>query len=99
MTYTADSRIFQQQIEVAVQRAHGRPVWAGVGAYRLDAAGLVEKVELARQTGASGVVLFSNESLEGDHLRTLREQAFGAAVPDQVAPASAAAPGRPLKRN
>ena len=76
MTYTSDSRLFQQQVEVALQRAHGRPVWAGVGAYRLDPAGVIEKVQLARETGAAGVVLFSHESLEADHLRTLREQAF-----------------------
>jgi uncharacterized lipoprotein YddW (UPF0748 family) len=76
MTYTPENRLFQQQVEAALQLAHGRPVWAGVGAYRLDPAGVVEKVELARQAGAGGVVLFSHESLEPAHLRSLREQAF-----------------------
>jgi uncharacterized lipoprotein YddW (UPF0748 family) len=77
MTYTADSRLFQQQLEAARSRAtRGQAVWAGIGAYRLDPAGLVEKVELARQSGASGVLLFSHESLDAGHLRLLREQAF-----------------------
>jgi uncharacterized lipoprotein YddW (UPF0748 family) len=77
MAYTADSRLFQQQVELARDRAgQGQAVWAGIGAYRLDPAGLVEKVELARQSGAGGVLLFSHESLDPEHLRLLREQAF-----------------------
>ncbi|MFN8096134.1 MAG: family 10 glycosylhydrolase [Vicinamibacteria bacterium] len=77
MTYTTDDRIFQSQLETARARAsRGQPVWAGVGAYRLDPVGVVEKVTLARQLGARGVVLFSHESLDADHLRLLREEAF-----------------------
>jgi uncharacterized lipoprotein YddW (UPF0748 family) len=77
MTYTADSRLFQEQVEVARERASGaQPVWAGIGAYRLDVAGIVEKVELARQSGARGVVLFSHESLAPADLRRLRDEAF-----------------------
>ena len=76
MTYTPESRQFEQQVAAVLQRAHGHSVWAGVGAYRLDPAGVVEKVALARQAGAAGVVLFSHESLEAGHLRALREQAF-----------------------
>jgi uncharacterized lipoprotein YddW (UPF0748 family) len=77
MTYTPESRLFQQQVEATLQRTQGRPVWAGVAAYRLDAAGVVEKIGLARQAGAQGVLVFSHESLEPAHLQALREQAFG----------------------
>jgi uncharacterized lipoprotein YddW (UPF0748 family) len=91
MTYTPDNKLFQQQLEVARERAtRGQPVWAGIGAYRLDPAGLVEKVELARQSGARGVLLFSHESLEPAHLRLLREQAFGRAVLRRDTPGVAA---------
>ncbi|MGE5125395.1 MAG: glycoside hydrolase family 10 protein [Betaproteobacteria bacterium] len=77
MAYTTDSRLFQQQVELARERARpGQAVWAGIGAYRLDPASLVEKVELARQSGAGGVLVFSHESLDPEHLRLLREQAF-----------------------
>ena len=77
MTYTEDNRIFQQQVETARERAGAtQPVWAGIGAYRLDVAGIVEKVGLARQAGASGVVLFSNESLAPSDLQRLRDGAF-----------------------
>jgi uncharacterized lipoprotein YddW (UPF0748 family) len=77
MTYTPDNELFQQQVGAASQRAGGaRPVWAGIGAYRLDVAGIVEKVALARQSGARGVVLFSNESLDPADLRRLRDEAF-----------------------
>jgi len=76
MTYTADNALFRLQLETARERTGGaQPVWAGIGAYRLDVAGIVEKVALARQSGAKGVVLFSHESLPGD-LRRLRDEAF-----------------------
>jgi uncharacterized lipoprotein YddW (UPF0748 family) len=81
MTYTPDDRMFQQQVEDACARAvRGQPVWAGIGAYRLDPEGIVEKVALARRSGASGVLLFSHESLDPAYLRLLREQAFPALV-------------------
>jgi uncharacterized lipoprotein YddW (UPF0748 family) len=77
MTYTPDNRIFQQQVESASARAGlVQPVWAGIGAYRLDLPGIVEKIALARQSGARGVVLFSNESLAPADLRRLRDEAF-----------------------
>ncbi len=76
MAYTPDNRLFLQQLEDAKQKASGQLVWAGIGAYRLDPAGLVEKIALARQTGANGVVLFSHESLDPAHLRRLRDESF-----------------------
>ncbi len=87
MTYTPDNELFQQQVEAASQRAGGaRPVWAGIGAYRLDVAGIVEKVALARQSGARGVVLFSNESLDPADLRRLRDEAFASQLASDAEP-------------
>jgi uncharacterized lipoprotein YddW (UPF0748 family) len=81
MTYTPDNALFRQQVELASERAGAdRPVWAGIGAYRLDLAGIVEKVALAREAGARGVVLFSHESLEPKDLRRLRDEAFPSAL-------------------
>jgi len=78
MTYTPDSRLFQEQIEQARGRAKvGQSIWAGIAAYRLDLAGIVEKVTVAREAGAQGVVLFSHESFEPGELRRLRDEAFG----------------------
>jgi uncharacterized lipoprotein YddW (UPF0748 family) len=77
MTYTPDNELFRQQLESARGRASGtQPVWAGIGAYRLDVAGIVEKVILARQSGARGVVLFSHESLVPGDLQRLRDEVF-----------------------
>jgi uncharacterized lipoprotein YddW (UPF0748 family) len=77
MTYTPDNELFRQQVESARERAGGgQPIWAGIGAYQLDVAGIVEKVALARRSGARGVVLFSNESLDPADLRRLRDEAF-----------------------
>lgn len=88
MTYTPDNRLFQAQVEQARTLARGgQPVWAGIGAYRLDLAGVVEKVQLARQAGASGVVVFSNESLAPAEMRRLREEAFPARLAAAPPPA------------
>ena len=77
MAYSADSRIFQGQIRDARERAGpNRSVWAGVGAYRLDVDGVIEKIRLARSAGATGVVIFSHESLRPMDLDRLRLGAF-----------------------
>jgi uncharacterized lipoprotein YddW (UPF0748 family) len=87
MTYTPDNELFRQQLEAARERAGGiQPVWAGIGAFRLDVAGIVEKVGLARQSGARGVVLFSHESLERGDLRRLRDEAFSSRLASGAAP-------------
>jgi uncharacterized lipoprotein YddW (UPF0748 family) len=77
MAYTADNRVFASQVQRTLARAgRKQSVWAGIGAYRLDLAGIVEKVKLARQAGAGGVVLFSHESLSSAEWPRLRLQAF-----------------------
>jgi len=77
MAYSADSRIFSGQIRDARERVgSSRPVWAGVGGYRLDVDGVIEKVRLARSAGAAGVVIFSHESLRPADLDRLRQGAF-----------------------
>lgn len=77
MSYTPDDRVFRAQVRDAQgQLRAGQAVWAGVGAYRLDVAGIVGKIRLARSEGASGVVLFSHESLDIAQFRRLREWAF-----------------------
>ena len=64
--------------------AGGRPVWAGIGAYRLTPAQTIENIQAARRLGAAGVVLFSYDSLTGpkppapDYLGTVSRAAFGA---------------------
>jgi uncharacterized lipoprotein YddW (UPF0748 family) len=77
MAYTADSRLFRAQVEQArALLPSGGALWAGIGAYRLTLAGLVERIQLARDSGASGVVLFSHESLAGPDWKRLRLEAF-----------------------
>jgi uncharacterized lipoprotein YddW (UPF0748 family) len=97
MTYTPDSRTFLEQIQQARERARGgQAVWAGIGAYRLDLAGIVEKVEVAREAGANGIVLFSHESFEPGELRRLRDEAFSARGVARADPhAGSSSPGSP----
>jgi uncharacterized lipoprotein YddW (UPF0748 family) len=81
MSYTPDNRLFVSQVEQALTRAgKGQHVWAGIGAYRLDVDGIVEKVELARVAGARGVVLFSHESIGPADWDRLRQKAFSPPV-------------------
>lgn len=63
MAYTQDASVFDAQIALARQVAGDRAVWAGIGAYRLTAARTVANIESARRLGASGIILFSYDSL------------------------------------
>jgi uncharacterized lipoprotein YddW (UPF0748 family) len=81
MAYDPDQRVFKRQVEVALAYVgRGQSLWAGVGAYRLDIRSTVERVRTARRLGASGVVLFSHESLVPGDLRLLRAEAFPASA-------------------
>jgi uncharacterized lipoprotein YddW (UPF0748 family) len=63
MAYTPELDVFTSQIASAHQLAAGSPVWAGIGAYRLTPTRTIEHIAAARRQGASGVVLFSYDSL------------------------------------
>jgi uncharacterized lipoprotein YddW (UPF0748 family) len=79
MAYTPDSGLFAEQIAALRARVGPRAaLWAGIGAYRLDAPGVVEKVRAARASGASGVVLFSSDSLDTAGIDLLRREVFAA---------------------
>jgi uncharacterized lipoprotein YddW (UPF0748 family) len=92
MAYTADMPLFRAQVESAVARASG-PVWAGIGAYRLDIPGMLTHVREARRAGAGGVVFFSHEWLVPADAPALRQGfAASAAAPGSGAHRSATAP-------
>jgi uncharacterized lipoprotein YddW (UPF0748 family) len=77
MTYTPENDIFRAQVEQARTRVRGgQGLWAGIGAYRLSLEGTIEKIRMARQSGASGVLVFSHESLASSDLGRLRQEAF-----------------------
>ena len=63
MVYTPDAGTFAAQVASVRQAAGTRPVWAGIGAYRLSAAQTVDNILTARRLGANGIVLFSYDSL------------------------------------
>ena len=63
MAYTPELEVFSSQIASAQQLAGGSPVWAGIGAYRLTPTRTIEHIAAARRLGASGVILFSYDSL------------------------------------
>jgi len=79
MAYTPDATIFALQIATVRQAAGNQPVWAGIGAYRLSPAQTVQNIETARRLGASGIVLFSYDSLAPrglDYLASISRAAF-----------------------
>ena len=63
MAYATDVTGFTEQIAAAREGAGDRPLWAGIGAYRLSSAQTIENIHIARRLGASGIVLFSYDSL------------------------------------
>jgi uncharacterized lipoprotein YddW (UPF0748 family) len=99
MTYTPDDRLFRAQIANARARVGPRPpVWAGVAAYRLSLDGMVDRIQAARLSGASGIVLFSHESLSGMSFEDLRARVFSAAAPPPGMPLAGASGAAPAHR-
>lgn len=81
MAYTTDATTFASQVSAARQIAGRHPIWAGIGAYRLSSAQIVDHVHAARRVGAGGVILFSYDSLTDsshgpDYLNQLARAAF-----------------------
>lgn len=82
MAYTTDAGAFAQQISSARAMAGERGVWAGIGAWRLTPTETVRHIALARKAGATGLVLFSYDSLtgpaqaRGDYLDEIARTAF-----------------------
>ncbi len=85
MAYTQQAARFAEQIAAArdAAAAGGAAVWAGIGAYRLSPEQTIDDIQVARKLGASGIVLFSYDSLTGpkppaaDYLATVGKNAFG----------------------
>jgi uncharacterized lipoprotein YddW (UPF0748 family) len=63
MAYADDPSVFTAQITAARRGAAGRPLWAGIGAYRLSSSQAIENIQIARRLGVRGIVLFSYDSL------------------------------------
>jgi uncharacterized lipoprotein YddW (UPF0748 family) len=63
MAYTQEPSVFAAQIAEVQALAAGRPVWAGIGAYRLSARETIDNIATARRLGVNGIVLFSYDSL------------------------------------
>jgi uncharacterized lipoprotein YddW (UPF0748 family) len=63
MAYTTEPARFAEQIAAARAAAGPRQVWAGIGAYRLSPAQIIDNIATARRLGAGGIILFSYDSL------------------------------------
>jgi uncharacterized lipoprotein YddW (UPF0748 family) len=82
MAYTQDASTFRAQLEVVHHLAGLRPVWAGIGAYRLTSTQTIENIQTARRLGVDGVILFSYDSLTSPpngprYLTEVARAAFG----------------------
>jgi uncharacterized lipoprotein YddW (UPF0748 family) len=80
MAYTPDTEVFRKQILNAMSYASGKRVWGGIGAYKQRAEGALEKIQVTRDVGAQGFILFSYDSSvqpselnpQGDYLEKVR---------------------------
>ncbi|MEP6919272.1 MAG: family 10 glycosylhydrolase [Acidobacteriota bacterium] len=85
MAYTVEPARFAEQIAAARAVAGASAVWAGIGAYRLSPKETIDNIQTARRLGASGVILFSYDSLTDprqttpDYLSLVGRGAFAAA--------------------
>ena len=89
MAYATSVDDFSTQLSATTAAAHGRPVWAGIGAWRLPVGRSAEHLTAARRAGAAGVLLFSYDSLletgspRGSYFTQLRPSLVGARSADR----------------
>ncbi len=87
MAYSTEASQFAEQVAGARVAAGSRPVWAGIGSYRLSAKETIDNIQIARRLGANGIVLFSYDSLinsrqsESDYLSVVGRTAFMSSAP------------------
>jgi uncharacterized lipoprotein YddW (UPF0748 family) len=79
MAYSPDTEIFREQIEVALEAGGRDRVWAGIGAWRIPVESTLEKIDVARELGARGIILFSYDSTSRS-----RDESTGESVLQQV---------------
>jgi uncharacterized lipoprotein YddW (UPF0748 family) len=101
MSYGADTEKVVHQTRHAVAVAGERHVYAGIGAWRLQAHDVARKIERVRSTGAAGINLFSYNSIRTrpNYLQTLARGVFASRslpprmrwLPDRSATASPSA--------
>ncbi len=83
MAYAPEPEAFAGQVSAARDAAGDRPVWAGIGAFRLSATQTIENIQTARRLGAAGIVLFSYDSVtdprqaQPGYLAAIGRAAFG----------------------
>jgi uncharacterized lipoprotein YddW (UPF0748 family) len=63
MAYATEPAAFSEQVGKAIAAGHGRPVWIGIGAWRLPVAQTAGHLTTAHRAGPAGVLLFSYDSL------------------------------------
>jgi uncharacterized lipoprotein YddW (UPF0748 family) len=86
MAYTLETSRFAAHIAEARQLAGDKAIWAGIGAYRLTPLQTVENIQTARKLGATGIVLFSYDSMTDprtsvpDYLAIVARGAFGGRI-------------------
>lgn len=81
LAYSTDRATFTAQVTEVRHLAGPRPVWAGIGAYRMSSSDTVENIRIARRLGATGVILFSYDALMSlprglDYLAQVSDAAF-----------------------
>jgi uncharacterized lipoprotein YddW (UPF0748 family) len=83
MAYTPELKQFETQVALVQEYAGGRPVWAGIGAYRLAPPDTLQFIAATRRLGPAGVALFSYDALvappySATTLTEIGRSAFGA---------------------
>lgn len=81
MAYTASTETFRKQMTAAIQHSAGKEVWGGIGAFKQPVESSLEKIQVTRELGADGFILFSYDSSikvsdtnpRGDYLEKVRD--------------------------
>jgi len=63
MAYATEPAAFSDQLNKAIAAGHGRPMWIGIGAWRLPVEQTAVHLTAVHRAGPAGVLLFSYDSL------------------------------------
>jgi Uncharacterized protein conserved in bacteria len=88
MTYSNSTATVAAQIRDAVENSHGKPIIAGVGAWRIPADSAIAKGQAYRSVGAAGINFFSYDGMT----RAGRTERYLAKVGQTLFPSSRSAP-------
>lgn len=89
MAYAEDTETWKKHVADEISARNGRPIYAGLGQWRISAESCIEKIKEGRKLGADGFCLFAYGSAtkngtDDEYLKKIKDAVFQEKVPVPV---------------